>query len=44
VGQGWQRERGERESFKQKLKTEIKTKKRVFLEKSFSTPQLKAEK
>jgi hypothetical protein len=37
VGQGWQRERGEREVFlNRKLKTEIEKKKRTFLEKGYS--------
>jgi hypothetical protein len=39
VGQGWQRERGERERFLIKiLKAEIELKKRVFLEKAFQHP------
>jgi hypothetical protein len=38
VGQGWQRERGERERFLiRKLKIEIELKKRVF-RKNLSTP------
>jgi hypothetical protein len=37
VGQGWQRERGEREVFlTRKLKIEIDKKERAFLEKGFS--------